>query len=295
MNMSEEQIALWAKAPSETEDQKCLNAISQAMDAVRARFGNRVTFIRQGSHTNRTNIRIDSDVDIAAVHTGFYFPDISALTPADVSQYNANRSNANYTFSQYKAEVEQALRDAFGTTAVQRKNKCIRVSGNTNRVNADIVPAFEHHRFSSYGVVSAKGIGFEPDQGDRVRSFPEQHYANGVTKNASTQRAFKRTVRILKRTRNHLIDQGALAPDAISSFFIESLVWNVPSEFFLKNTWREVANSVTSKIWNDMRDPAIATDYLEVSHLLWLFKGNQKRTYKQAEDFMLLAWKQLTK
>jgi len=294
MNMTEEQIAQWAKPPSETEDQKCLNAIQQATDAVRASFGNSVTIVRQGSHRNRTNIRVDSDVDIAVVHNGYYFPDISGLSQADKDRYHANSSSTDYTFAQFKNEVEQALRGAFGQASVARKNKCIRVAGNTNRVSADVVPAFEHRRFSSYGVIAAEGIEFIADDSARIVSFPDQHYANGVKKNTDTKQGYKSMVRILKRTRAHLIDTGKLAKDAISSHFIECLVWNVPSDYFAKNSWRSVADFVTSKIWNDMRDAALANDYAEVSDLHWLFRGG-KRTPKQAEDFMLLAWTHLTR
>ena len=82
MNLTEEQIGNWSKAPSETEDARCINAVSQSINALRAHFGNSLAFVRQGSHTNRTNIRIDSDVDMAVVHTGYHFSDTALTIPS---------------------------------------------------------------------------------------------------------------------------------------------------------------------------------------------------------------------
>lgn len=288
MPLTDDQINGWAKPPSETESEKCENAISQASDALRAHFGNAIAFIRQGSHRNRTNIRIDSDVDLAVVHTGFHFTDKSALSDADKAIFEANRIPASYAYSQFKADCHSVLSAKFGTDSVERKSKCIRVLGNTNRVNADIVPAYEHHRLNANGQVSVKGITFVPDKGSQVNSYPEQHYANGVAKNEATGKAFKSCVRVLKNARNHLVDLGTINKELMSSHFLECLVWNAPNSCFANKTYREDAIAVTAKIWNDMRN-GNSKDYAEVSDLLWLFRGG-KRKPEDAEKFMLAAW-----
>jgi hypothetical protein len=293
MKVSDEQINRWASAPSETENEKCENAISQVTEALRAHFGNDVTFIRQGSHTNRTNIKIDSDVDIAVVHNDFYFPGTEQLSPADKALYEKSRVPASYKFSEFKDDVHAILRGKFGSSSVERRNKCVRVAGNSNRVNADVVPAYEHKRYRSYGITEATGIAFMTDKNERVNSFPKQHYANGVGKNDETAKAYKAVVRILKNVRGELADKGVMKVEDMPSFFIESLAWNVPLGYFKGSTWRDDAGSVALKIWSDMRDPAISTNYSEVSDLMWLFRG-QKRTPKQAEDFMLRAWDYVT-
>lgn len=293
MRLTDEQIGNWSGAPSETEDARCTNAVSQVTQALRGKFGNSLNLIRQGSYTNRTNIRVDSDVDLAAVHTGYYYPDTTFLSPVDKTRHDAGFVVSEYSFAQYKSDVETTLRSVFGTAMVERKNKCIRVAGNTNRTPIDVVPAFEHHRYASYGVVSVKGIEFAPDNGQhRVNSFPEQHYTNGVSKNTRTSRNFKAMVRILKRSRQRLIEEKVIGADTMPSFFLECLVWNVPDTTFNGSTWRTLAAAVTSKIWNDMRNPEIAKTYAEVSDLKWLFSG--QRTYAQAEEFMLHAWRLLT-
>jgi hypothetical protein len=290
MSITEEQVNRWAHPPSETEDARCENAVSQITDALRAHFGDDIYFVRQGSHRNRTNIKTDSDIDLAVGHKQSYFPDISGLSEYDKTLHKANSTDAAYRFAQFKTDVNKVLQAKFGLLSVERKNKCIRITGNSSRVNADVVPVFKHKRFSSYGVVSVEGLGFITDIDSKtIYSFPEQHYTNGVKKNDGTSRSYKSVVRILKNVRKQLIEDGKIAKDLMSSFFIESLVWNVPNGHFKENTYRGDVLSVTAKVWSDMRNAEIADKYAEVSDLQWLFRGSA-RTYKQAEDFMLQAW-----
>lgn len=292
MNVSDDRVNLWAKEISETEEAKCQNAIAQVTAAVRDRFGYKVTILHQGSHKNRTNIRADSDVDLAVVHNGYLFSQTSSLSPADKALYEARRTPSDYDFSTYKADIHKLLSDTFGESSVRRHNKCIRVRGNTVRVSADVVPAYEYHRFRTAESVEAVGIALKSDRGDLVTSFPEQHYDNGIAKNAATSRAFKSVVRVLKNARNDMIDKQLLPTESISSFFIECLVWNVANSHFDNTSYREDARSVALQIWSDMRDPAKANLYAEISDLKWLFRG-QSRTPAQAEAFALKAWSYL--
>jgi hypothetical protein len=289
--ISEEQINRWANPPSDTESEKCANAIKQITDALRDHFGDKVSFIRQGSHRNNTNIRHDSDVDIAVVYSGSYFPGTGTLTPSDKQLYESRRSSATYPYGKFKEDVNVVLQAKFGLVNTQRKNKCIRINGSTYRVNADVVPVFPYRRYSAFGVVGAEGIALVPDNSsDVIHSFPNQHYDNGVAKNNKTGKAFKSVVRILKNVRNDLSDNGLLRGGDMPSFFIESLVWNVPDSSFAGKTYRDDALAVSSKIWNDMKNPSIANEYAEVCDLRWLFKGSPHRTHAQAQDFALQVW-----
>lgn len=290
MLVSEDQINRWASPPSDTENERCENAVRQISNALRSHFGDKIYFIRQGSHKNRTNVRLDSDIDLAVIHEGYYFPHIHSLSESDKVLHRANAKDADYSFSQFKTDVHDLLKREFGNDAIERKNKCIRVKGNSYRISADVVPAYKLKRFSSYDVIEAEGIGLVTDSPvNQIHSFPEQHYKNGVTKNDTTNRAYKSIVRIFKNIRNKFIDEGTLKLEDMPSFFIESLVWNVPDNYFNGSTWRDDAESVALKVWSDMRDANISNNYAEVSDLMWLFRGH-KRTPKQAENFMLKAW-----
>ena len=289
MNVTEDRVNLWAKALSETEEEKCQNAIGMVTEAMRGRFGNGVTIIHQGSHKNRTNIRADSDVDIAVVYDDAYFSDVNALSYADQQAHWNTLAPAPYTFGQFKQEVHQVLMEKFGLGAATRKNKCIRVEGNTYRVSADVVPAFQSKRFSAPRMVAYTGIGLITDEGKLIHSFPEHHYSSGVRKNDATRNAFKAAVRVLKNTRNEMLEKGLIAKDSMPSFFLECLVWNAPDSCFQKQTYREDARAVALHVWSEMRAVEKARNYKEVSELQWLLR-EAYRTPAQAETFMLSAW-----
>lgn len=289
MSVSEEQMKIWAKAPSESEEAKCQNAVSRISTIVRNKFGDDVSIFLQGSYKNRTNVRLDSDVDIVVRHNKVFFPDIGKLTPADKLAHNVFYKDSDYTFSQFKSDVHELLNNEFGSQDVERKNKCIKVKKNSYRVDADVVPCFVHKRFRAFNDIEAKGIELRSDDGLKVYSFPEQHYNNGVSKNKETDLMYKSAVRILKHVRNNLVDDGIIKLNDMSSFFLECLVWNVFSEHFNKETYYAAMRAVIAKIFNDMLEIEKSNAYAEVSDLKWLFKGSN-RTPEQAKIFMQHAW-----
>lgn len=289
--ISDEQIDRWAKPPSDTESEKCTKAVKQITDALRDHFGNKVSFVRQGSHHNRTNIRLDTDVDLAVVHSASYFPGTGWMTEADKKLYEERSSPATYSYEQFKTEVHEVLHKKFGPANTQRKRKCVRVNGNTYRVNADVVPVFPYRKYRSFGVVGLEGIALVPDREIAViHSFPDDHYKNGVKKNDETNRAFKSVVRVFKNVRNDLKDKGVLRGGDMPSFFIECLVWNVTESYFSGKTYREDALAVSAKIWRDMKSALVADKYAEVCNHRRLFKENPHHTHERAKDFASQVW-----
>lgn len=289
MSYSDNQFASWAQAPSEAGETKCQHTVTVITDAINNHFGTSVSVFLQGSYRNRTNVKKESDVDIVALHTGYYFSDIHGLSEEDKQKYWAGFRGSDYTFSQYKNEIAALLQQKFGTGCFQRKNKCVRVTKNEHRVNADVIPCFEHWRFRTHSDVAAIGIELIAEDGNHVASFPKQHIENGESKNKLTKGDYKSQVRILKNIRNLMVDQNIVQQDSMPSFFLECLVWNLPPETFKQSTHKETAKAVISKIWNDMRNQEKALKYAEVCDLYWLFKG-QSRMPPQAEEFMLKVW-----
>jgi len=209
----------------------------------------------------------------------------------DKQKFLADFVSANYPFGQFKNDIQSALESKFGAGLVVRKNKCIRIIANNYRVNADIVPCFLHERFRSLGNVEAKGIEFITDAGIHIIGFPEQHYDNGVIKNDATNRRYKSITRILKNIRNDLVDNGTITSEAMPSFFLECLAWNVsPNDLFQKYTYADATRSIIATTWNEMGDPEKANNYAEVSDLLWLFRGSPNRKHQQARDFLQKAY-----
>ena len=294
MQISEEQLSHWAKAPSETEEQKCQNVVKQISDSILDKYGSDVSIFLQGSYKNRTNVRQDSDVDIVVLHENYFFSDVSFLDESEKSEYWKNFNGSQYTFQNFKSEVHDIANNTFGVSRVNRKNKCIRIDGNSYTVHADIVPCFVHKRIGKNNVTEAEGIEFEADSGIRTISFPKQHYDNGAEKNKNTNEMYKPVVRILKNVRNALLDNRLIGEDLMPSFFLECLVWNVlPHSHFDQNKYSEATKNILITLYQEMGEPTKANEYAEVSNLKWLLKGSPHRTYQQARDFLIKAWNHL--
>ena len=57
---------------------------------------------------------------------------------------------------------------------------------------------------------------------------------NCTTKHQQTQNSFKPNVRVLKNMRNAMVNDHCLADGVAPSYFLEGMVWNIPSQNF---TW----------------------------------------------------------
>lgn len=289
MNISEDQLSRWAKAPSETQETKCQNAVNRIAKAIENKFGADVNVFLQGSYKNRTNVKLESDVDIVALYHPNYYCDISFLDEMEKKKYWDNFRAAEYTVELFKGDILKVLENEFDASEIKRKDKCITIKENSFRVNADVVPAFLHRRLKTAELAQEEGIQFVTDSGVHVRSFPNQHYDNGVWKNKETQKMYKAVLRILKNVRNKLDESGVLNHGDMPSFFLECLVWNViPHSHFQKSTYHDATRTVVAAIYNDMLDSQKAMKYSEVSDLLWLFRGG--REPEQAKKFMQSAW-----
>ena len=293
MSVSADQIERWGSAPSELTEAKCQKTIEQIKRVLAARFSTNVEIYLQGSYKNRTNVKLDSDVDIVVEHTGYYFHDILALSPEDKQIFEAARSPADYVFSQFKSDVLTTLQAEFGANWVIRKNKCIFVTKDSNRVNADVVPCYTYKRFSTPTSVEAQGIALVADNGGQiVSSFPKQHYENGASKNLRTNGRYKSAVRALKSVRNNMDDLGNQTAKDMSSFLLECLVWNVPDyRFSISEGLYTTVRRVIYEVWSDVGNAEKAASYAEVSDLRWLLRGGDAaRNIQLAKDFMQSAW-----
>lgn len=291
MNISEDTLMVWAKPPSETEEDRCRNVVQMVRGVIQERFGNAVTVILQGSYKNRTNVKKESDVDIIVRHDGYFFPGLYFLSDAQKATYNATAISSAYTYQDFRNDVTEALVDLFGSDQIEVKNKCIRIKENTYRVNADVIPCFVHKRMQSPYIVSEEGIEFETQSGMRVISYPEQHHLSGEKKNGLTRQMYKPVVRILKNTRNILIEKGKISEDLMPSFFVESVVWNVlPHTTFHTNIHGDATKDVLLTVYTDMKNEQIVSQYKEVSGLKLLFISNPHKTRAHVQEFANHVW-----
>ncbi len=285
MAISEQQLASWAKGPGATEQERCDTTVRRITEALRPFYGSRVTIFPQGSYRNRTNVRQDSDVDVAVVESSAYIGDTSRMGPEALARWNA-MSPASYTFAQLKADVHQQLTAAFGPR-VERRNKCIFVPETASGVDGDVVPAFEYRLFDYNGYKTASGIAFYADRGGLFTSFPQQHYDNGVAKNDRTQRMYKRAVRILKNARNTLVENGQLGDTFAPSFFLECLTYNAADRVFLASTYTQSIKQVIEDLWEATK-PSRSGSLVEVSEVKPLFTA--EHTADEARTFLRTAY-----
>jgi len=290
---SETTLTGWTKPPSNTEEAKLSNSEKMvkdtvANDATLSPMG--IEVFGQGSYANNTNVRLDSDIDINVRYTdAFYY----GLPDYAVAAHYGIAGNVAYSYSRFKNDVYSAMIRKFGTASVVRKNKCITILANTNRVETDVVPTWNYRRYSSVGnyVLGAK---LWSDSGTGVVNFPKQHIQNGIQKNARTSRRFKGLTRLHRKIRYRMIDDGLVVSDAISSFLLECLVWNVPENVFLDyDTWNERLKQSIIFIYDQTNNEAKSKTWGEVSELLYLFDSSRKWSRADVAQYMTKLWNYL--
>ena len=220
----------WTKPPSDTEENKLTNAETMVRDAIKADpdlKDKNIEIFGQGSYANNTNVRLNSDIDICVrLMNTFYFD-----LPEGMTREDFDIGDGTDTYSDFKDNLEKTLVNKFGRSDVKRGNKAIIIIGNTNRVEADVIATFEQRRYSKNGRYHS-GTKFFPDNGWTIENWPKQHISNGIDKNNNTQRRFKKTVRIFKKLRYEMKDEGYSICNKVLSFLIECLIWNVPNSIF---------------------------------------------------------------
>src|SRR6266851_6702328 len=284
----EDTFQSWAKPPAETEQTKCDNAVRavrKAIDASSALKDRSIRVFAQGSYCNRTNVRTDSDVDICVLCADSLFSYLpKRLTDADVAL-----TPATYVYSQYKNDVEVALKTYFGKAGVTRGKKAFDIHENTYRLDADAVACFEYRRYREDGTYDS-GTAFLPDGGSRIINWPDQNYENGVAKNKETGKRFKDVVRILKRLRNKMDDEKIAAATPIPSFLVECLVWNVPNEGFGHDTYTADVRWALAHLFNNTIKVDGCKEWDEINELKYLFRPGQPWTMEQVHKFISAAW-----
>lgn len=189
--------------------------------------------------------------------------------------------------------MQKALENYFDQGSITRGDKAFNIHANTYRIDADVVPTLEHRWYilkpdGSHYFLS--GIGFDTDSGKRIVNWPDQHYDNGLQKHEKTFRRYRKIIRILKRLRDQMQEEGIEGAKGIASCLIESLVWNVPDEGLGHDTIRSDVRHVLAYLFNNTRKDTDCSNWLEVSKLKYLFRPVQPWAREQAHSFISAAW-----
>ena len=294
MNLSENNFVSWSKGPGQTEADKCSNAetgVRKAIKADKRLAALDISVFAQGSYRTRTNVRLNSDVDICVRFNSAFFPDY----PKGTTGVTFGNVEGSLSFADFKDMVQKALEDHFGKAGVTRGNKAFDVHANTYRIEADVVPTFEHRRYTGKRYTDGShhylsGVAFNPDSGRRIINWPEQTYNNGVARNTATGRKYKRVIRILKRLRDKMQDEDVAIARKTSSFLIECLAWNADIDAFKKDTYTAIVRHLLAVLWNRTRENKDCSEWGEVNELKYLFSPAQPWTRRDANEFLQAAW-----
>lgn len=294
MNISEDTFSNWSQGPRKTEADQCANAESAVRDAIAnddELAAEDITVFSQGSYRARTNVRRESDVDICVRYNTTFFPDY----PSGKSREDFGNLPGTMKFAEFKNMVQSALINHFGSQSVKRGNKAFDVHANTYRIDADVVPTFEHRRYTGQFYPDGShyylsGVAFDADDGTRTINWPQQNYDNGVAKNERTNRHFKRLVRIVKRLRYKMEDENIAAAANIPSFLIECLVWNCPDIAFAHERYTDDVRYVLAHLFNNTRKDEECAEWGEENELKYLFRPSQPWTRQRVHSFVSAAW-----
>ena len=225
-----------------------------------------------------------------------FYPDY----PEGMSRSDFGHINGDHTYREFKNEVEIALVNYYGQVAVHRGSKAFDLHENTYRVDADVVPVFQHRRYTTDGSYIC-GVQINPDNGGSIINWPErlsddshwpnQHYENGVSKNTNTGRRYKGVVRILKKLRNIMADKGIAAANPIPGFLIECLAWNAPNDNFIGDYWEDNVRNCITHLWSKTKSAEECQDWGEVSEFKYLFRGSPDSKRQEAHAFIDATWK----
>ncbi len=297
---TEEQLNQMCRPASDTEETKLQNAeaiLRKALSSSTIVQSSKYEIFGQGSYANNTNIRLNSDIDINVCYTdGFYYKIPEGKTANEYGLGNPT----DYSFQAFKTNIEEMLVAYYGRSEVIRKNKCLTIKGNTNRIQIDVVPTWRYRRYDyannrtySEGVV----LYGDDNQYKQVINYPKQHITNGISKNTDALRRFKRLTRIFKNVRVRMDNDSYHPNENITSFLLECLAFNVPTSTYVKNrytcSWNDILKDSIYYLWdNTKEDSTTYNEWGEVSELLYLMRGH-KWSRQDVHDYMYWMWNYL--
>ncbi|MEU3734857.1 nucleotidyltransferase [Streptomyces sp. NPDC033538] len=288
----EEKLSGWTGPSSATEQDKqdrTERMIREAIKEHAAFDGCDLSVYAKGSYANNTNVKADSDVDIA-VQCGeaVYWDEATKGTHPPSGSYEGI-----WTPAKLRAELETALKAKFPSQVDSSGSTAFRIHSSSARVDADVVPCFDYrYYFSSSNY--REGAKVFKKNGNSLVNYPKQQLENGRAKNTRSKQYYKKAVRIMKRVENAMVAEGIHRE--VPSFFVECLVYNCPDSVFLEATWTRTVEGIILHIWQELEGDEPSTEserWLEVSECKYLFHGAQDWNRQDGRDFVKAAWNYL--
>jgi hypothetical protein len=292
MTTLEDKLVGWTGASSPTEQEKqdrTERMIRDAIDACTEFDDYDIEVYVKGSYANKTNVRADSDVDIAVKCNEVMYSEEqeSGSKPA------GNPYNGIWTPSYLRSELKEALVAKFGDQVDSSGSTAFKINSSTARVDADVVPCFSYRYYFTSGGYRSGSRVFKKD-GSSLENYSQQQLDKGKAKDGRTNGDYKRVARIMKRVENLMVENDFHR--VVPSFFMECLVYNCPDEIFLRSTWTEAVKGVIYHIWESLEgdEPTDNSErWLEANEAKYLFHSAQDWDREDGRDFAQAAWSYL--
>ncbi|MTD28559.1 nucleotidyltransferase domain-containing protein [Erwinia sorbitola] len=236
MGIPENQLETWSHQGSIVQSSDTYATIRRILESNYSAYSEKsYDIFLQGSYGNDSNVYKESDVDIVIKLNDIWQRDISGLSHEETTLYQNFFSNSAYGAADFRRDVYHNLYRSFSND-VEQKLKAITIKGNANRRKADVIAAISYRRYNRFRSLSDQrfdeGICFYTLTGEEIINYPKMHSINFTQKHKNTLNNFKPFVRIIKNIRNRLVNDGVISKDTAPSYFLEGLLYNVPSEYF---------------------------------------------------------------
>ena len=144
-----------ASAIEEAERDRTLTRIQRAIANSTEIDSSKVRVYVKGSYASNTNVRRDSDVDVAVEWTGWsYIRRHTSIKDKTDAELGINLTTQGPSPAEFRAQIERALISTFGAAPVDTSgDKAITVSRGTDSLDADVVPCFRLNFYHGRGDV----------------------------------------------------------------------------------------------------------------------------------------------
>src|SRR5262245_49751543 len=174
-----------------------------------------------------------------------FLSDVDKLPEPQKAAFHRDYPSASeYDLHSFKPDAITWLGEKYGSNLDTSGKKALRLKPSGNRRSADVLLVAPHKNYTSY--VSGQepqfveGVRFITSSNAGIINYPKQHSDNLTTKHKAASQWFKPTVRIYKNMRNRMMEDGLIMAGTAPSYFIESMLYNVPIEHFGGNFQKTV-------------------------------------------------------
>ncbi|UFH50440.1 nucleotidyltransferase domain-containing protein [Pseudomonas sp. KNUC1026] len=248
MPIPESQLETWSHQGSIAQSSSTYSSIKGVLEGATTPYANKkFKVFLQGSYGNDTNIYTESDVDVVIRLDDCFFSDTDWLSEEEKTVHRHAFSTAAYTYVDFKRDVLSVLQAQYGE-ALDARGKAITIDASGSRRKSDVIAAVQFRKYSKFrsSTDSAyiEGICFFNADGEQIANYPKQHSASMISKHQATSGWLKPMARVLKNMRSRMMSEGLIKAGTAPSYYLEGLLYNVPTDRFRTSYSDCVANVV---------------------------------------------------